>query len=199
MVKIGLQEAGGSGAARAANWGSGSEPAYGGAGGAATSYSGGTGGGAAYNSWNTGDFVTYGGVGSSIGGAGGASAYRITGYETFIGGLSSGTGNPAGSSDYVHGLNGTGGLLMIYGNNIVNSDSGIIEANGVSSNVLAKFPGGASGGGSINIFYNDQFNDNGSITANGGEALGAIRKGGAGGNGTVTIGSIKTGIFVNNN
>jgi hypothetical protein len=62
-------------------------------------------------------------------------------------------------------------------------------------------PGGSSGGGSINIFYGNNCENNGEITAVGGEAVqtnikSAKRKGGKGGDGTVTIGRILEGTFV---
>lgn len=62
--------------------------------------------------------------------------------------------------------------------------------------------GGASGGGSVNIFYREIIT-RGNITARGGtggtvnpELSTAI--GGAGGSGSITVGSIATGTFVKN-
>lgn len=53
------------------------------------------------------------------------------------------------------------------------------------------------GGGSINIFYNRGYQNNGSIVANGGAALYGEggQAGGAGGRGSVSIGTILTGIY----
>ena len=96
---------------------------------------------------------------------------------------------------------GSGGLLIMYANNIVNNSK--ITSNG--SNGVNKTevdsPGGSSGGGSINIFYENNCENDGEITAVGGEAVqtnikSAKRKGGKGGNGTVTIGRILEGTFV---
>ena len=58
--------------------------------------------------------------------------------------------------------------------------------------------GGSSGGGSINLFYNENYNNNGTISAYGGIATkGYLMTGGAGGAGTITVGSIKTGAYEN--
>ena len=96
---------------------------------------------------------------------------------------------------------GSGGLLIIYANNIVNNSK--IASNGsIGVNKTAvDSPGGSSGGGSINIFYGNNCENNGEITAVGGEAVqtnikSAKRKGGKGGDGTVTIGRIPEGTFV---
>lgn len=93
-----------------------------------------------------------------------------------------------------NGQNGTGGLLIIYGNEIKNS--GNIISNGTGTTIHPKYAtGGSSGAGSINIFYNDSYNNLGTIEAIGGQA----GNGGAGGDGSVTIGNIKTGTFVKEN
>ena len=90
---------------------------------------------------------------------------------------------------------GTGGLLIIYGNKINNNN--VIESNGVSA-IYATDTGGSSGGGSINLFYNENYNNNGTISAYGGTATkGYLRTGGAGGTGTITVGSIKIGDYEN--
>lgn len=54
--------------------------------------------------------------------------------------------------------------------------------------------GEVPGAGSINIFYRGSYQNTGSITATG------VRRnaGGAGGNGSITVGSIATGSFVSN-
>lgn len=89
------------------------------------------------------------------------------------------------------GQNGTGGLLIIYGNEIQNS--GNIISNGTGTTIHPKYAtGGSSGGGSVNIFYNNSCNNSGTIEAKGGKS----GNGGAGGDGTVTIGKILNGTFV---
>lgn len=103
-------------------------------------------------------------------------------------------------------LNGTGGLLIIYAKSI--SNNGTIEAKGVDSNKPEVYsssqgiwtnsltvPGGASGGGSINVFYKEQSN----ITVEACSTKGGEGKGyysGSGGDGSITIGNISTGTFV---
>ena len=96
---------------------------------AGTSYSGGTGGGGI--GWREGSA----GNGSPNGGAGGVAGTNG----------SAGAGNPSG---------GTGGLLIIYADEYKND--GKISANGADSEKYGT-RGGSSGGGSINIFVNQQF------------------------------------------
>ncbi|MDD3241384.1 MAG: type II secretion system protein [Bacilli bacterium] len=162
-----------------------------GSGGAGSSYSGGTGGGSSdsrkYNAGN----------GAPNGGAGGFA-------EAAAG--SGGAGNPGGSAGdswktCVAGANGTGGLLMIYSNSLINN--GTLQSNGIQNVVTNKYrpdtSGGSSGGGSINIFYKNSFSNTGTISSAGGLATtGAAYNGGAGGTGSVTIGSIETGTFIIN-
>lgn len=116
---------------------------------------------------------------------------------------SGGAGNPgggfykSGGALGVQGSNGTGGLMIIYGNRIGNY--GLIASDGTLAAVATigsawGASGGSSGAGSVNIFYNNVCENNGNITANGGE--GADLAGGAGGNGSITIGNISTGTFV---
>ena len=50
--------------------------------------------------------------------------------------------------------------------------------------------GGSSGGGSINIFYRDQYMQNGNLDANGGTV------GGNGGTGSISVGQIVDGSYV---
>lgn len=54
------------------------------------------------------------------------------------------------------------------------------------------------GGGSVNIFYNNQYENTGTITANGGSAIAGEggNAGGAGGRGSVSVGNISTGTYV---
>ena len=68
-----------------------------------------------------------------------------------------------------------------------------------SSGGAGRDTGGSSGGGSINIFYKESYNSKTSVEANGGVSRRDVStgaEGGAGGNGTVTIGNI--GTFVKN-
>ena len=72
---------------------------------------------------------------------------------------------------------------------------GRIVSNG-SKGGAARAGGGSSGAGSINIFARTII-DYGKKEANGGEATGLMQAlGGAGGNGSITIGNIATGTFV---
>lgn len=95
------------------------------------------------------------------------------------------------------GENGTGGLLVIYANQIDNN--GNITANGCAGGEVTtnsnSASGGASGGGSINIFYNNTITGIEKITATGGISNSGGSKGGAGGTGSITVGSIATGNF----
>lgn len=115
-----------------------------------------------------------------------------------------GAGNPGGNSEQIRGNysfmpeNGTGGLLIIYSNNIINN--GKIYSYGSKGGYFlppgyAIGGGGSSGGGSINIFYNNKF-EQGTISSKNvlNDETGI---GGAGGDGTVTIGNIATGTFEN--
>lgn len=154
-----------------------------GIGGTGTSYSGGTGGGAAaaYNGYTGED-------GNNSGGTGGKGS-AASGYSA-----GGGAGNPGGIGiNASNGVNGTGGLLIIYGNIIENT--GIISSNGEVGG-YGNASGGSSGGGSINIFYMNRITK-GIIEASGGKrTTGASRSGGAGGTGTITIGNIATGAFI---
>lgn len=176
---------GGSGAAR--HWIDAS--AWSGAGAKGTSYSGGAGGGANDVRWRN---VRSSGAGAENGGAGG---YAVASYSSGHG-ATGGAGNPGGvvylynSASGKKGADGTGGLLIVYANNIKNSNE--ISANGVATTINGYSTGGSSGGGSLNIFVKNLLENEGEITAKGGTA----GNGGAGGEGTVTIGSIATGIFV---
>lgn len=96
------------------------------------------------------------------------------------------------------GQNGTGGLLNIFSNILTNK--GTIKTEGLSggvANVNGGCGGGSSGGGSLNIFYKNSYSNKGKISANGGmPAYGKFQLGGAGGDGSVTVGNISTGTFV---
>ena len=167
------------------------------AGGTGTSYSGGSGSGAA-NSDGSGGGNAVSGAGSSIGGAGGNGAV-ISSNGSGYGQVSlGGAGNPSGSyqsyrispTNYVQ-RRGTGGLLILYAHELCNNGS--ITANGIMASTASPSnsygrvdPGGSSGGGSVNIFAN-VIQNNKTITATGGASANCATKGGAGGNGTVTI------------
>lgn len=85
-------------------------------------------------------------------------------------------------------------MLIIYSNIIDNY--GEIISNGTTTRGNGYSSGGSTGGGSVNIFYKDNYQNNGSILAKKGD--GAYGGGGSGGDGTVTIGNISTGIFIKN-
>mgnify|MGYP004478686679 FL=1 len=96
---------------------------------------------------------------------------------------------------------GTGGLLIVYGKTITNSGRFISTgSNGCSDR---GYPGaGGSGGGNINIFYQDSFTS-GTLDVSGGAASygsslgnGGNCYGGAGGNGSISSGCIATGTYV---
>lgn len=96
---------------------------------------------------------------------------------------------------------GTGGLLIVYGKTITNSGRFISTgSNGYSNS--GYIPGaGGSGGGSINIFYQDSYTS-GTLDASGGapsngQSVGNGNcYGGAGGNGSISSGCIATGTYV---
>ena len=155
-----------------------------GAGGTGTSYSGGTGGG--------GSGYEPGLNGSPNGGIGG----RGVGNRRWTAG--GGAGNPGGSGasggGYAYsGERGTGGLLIISANSIENT--GEITSIGSNGGNASDCGGGASGGGSINLFYKSNITK-GTINVNGGYGVAAWMKGGNGGAGCITIGNISTGTFV---
>ena len=188
---------GGSGAANASD----ADPiAVSGAGGNGTSYSGGAGGGGCnincYSKIKAED-------GSSIGGKGGDGIgyrYSSSWASRLAGG---GAGNPGGnggqndSGNAIDGAgeNGTGGLLIIYSDNINNT--GKIESNGSKGTLYTMISGGSSGGGSINIFYKNNITCTGLIEAKGGKIKGSADEliGGNGGNGTISIGNINSGTY----
>ncbi len=108
----------------------------------------------------------------------------------------SGAGNPAGyasSGSSYSAINGTGGLLIIFGNSIVNNSTiSSIGSNGGNDSE----GGGGSGGGSINFFYKDDF-IKGTISCIGGTGgCDSYRSAGAGGNGSISSGCIATGTYV---
>lgn len=100
--------------------------------------------------------------GSSNGGMGGSGH----GVGSSAGG---GSGNPGGLGFNVgtRGQNGTGGLLVLYTKDLINN--GQITSCG-SNGGTAQITGGSSGGGSINIFYKQNIELNGTISVNGGKS-----------------------------
>ena len=177
-----------------------------GAGAAGTSYSGGTGGGGSmYYRYVGGGNSTktvnmQGGTGSINGASGGSGTYNDSMYYAGIGVTTGGAGNPGGQAGRTTASNGTGGLLIIYGNKIHNE--GNIYADGSKAgSVVSNYTkynragGGGSGGGSINIFYKTTCTK-GTIIANGGIGGVASYNGGTGGSGSISIGNISTGTYV---
>ena len=169
---------GGSGAARGKKSYLGDSNSRGGAGTAGTSFSGGTGGGSGYSSVHASSSIASDAVEFGKDGGNGAG----TG--------ASGAGNPGGIGGSAKGENGTGGLLIIYTSNYTNN--GVTLSKGSLGGIYSN-GAGSSGGGSINIFYNNIFSSLGIVNADGGSIQ---SNGGAGGNGTVTIGNIKSGTFI---
>lgn len=164
-----------------------------GAGSAGTSYSGGSGGGGINAHMNNG--TQYNGNSAAVnGGAGGNGISMQWDGSTYVytGG---GAGNPGGNGTQAYstgtantysptrnGGTGTGGLLIIFSNLLINSGS--IEANGSNGGSASNGGGGgSSGGGSVNIFYKTKYSSTGTVSANGGVL---INSGGAGGAGSIT-------------
>ena len=187
----------GGGASGGAQNGDEAKSTYSGTGASGTSYSGGSGGGGC--SHNSRGGIKYGGNAGKNGGTGGlGNGYRAsTSWVNRKAG--GGAGNPGGYSG-LNGLgnaqeeksdDGTGGLLVIYTKNIYNN--GTIESNGSKAVDYGHVQGGSSGGGSINIFYQEANESTGSINANGGEAIGNY--GACGGNGSISIGKIQEGTY----
>ena len=178
----------------------------GGNGSAGTSYSGGTGGGGTYHCAGRGSYQ--GENGALNGGAGGRGAVRTDRGSNSVY-ASGGAGNNAGAGSFRNSggnsyggtttcaENGTGGLLVLYSNSFDNN--GTISTNGSNINGYRIFGttryagGGASGGGSANIFTNSIINK-GNITANGGissvntSGITYAVNGSNGGNGSVSLG-----------
>ena len=66
-------------------------------------------------------------------------------------------------------------------------------ANG-SNGGTGSYSGGASGGGSINIFYKNEYTNTGNYEVNGGTTTSG-KRGGNGGTGSISIGSIEAGTY----
>ena len=170
------------------------EYGYGGKGGKGTSYSGGTGGAGIRGAGNSWDAWPSGYSGSNEGGMGGQ--YR-QGQQDY-----GGTGNPGGTEygnnnapDYRQGNNGTGGLLIVYAQTL--SGTGNFSAHGTNAKGADYYgKAGASGGGSINIFYNTTTLTGVNCNSNGGTAVKGSYPGGDGKNGTISVGTVATGNYV---
>ena len=152
-----------------------------------TSYSGGAGGGGVLGGNNSAAHD-----GKPNGGAGGNAYIYSPFYTCSCGG---GAGNPGGAPYNYNttggkGADGTGGLLVIFANKLVNN--GIISSNGSARGWAYRCSGGGSGGGSVNIFTKFLLKK-GTVEAKGGTRGEATRGGGEkvyggnGGNGTVTF------------
>ena len=151
-------------------------PAYGGTGSTGTSYCGGSGGGFG-KSWHS-VGGKRGGNALGNGGAGGGS---------WDGGsyVSVSAGNPS---------NGCGGLLIVNCNSY--EGSGKVTSQGsIGHTIQSKCHAGSSGGGSINLFYNNSCTLNSELCNVTSVHPRGSTSGGAGGNGTVTIGKITNGQF----
>ena len=154
-----------------------------GAGGAGTSYSGGAGGGSQCG----GAKGQTAGSGSSIGGAGGQGYCRVGNtYDTWKN-AGGGAGNIGGAgweaskdvmnghsvTDSRKGQNGTGGLLIIYANEISNYGSLKSEGSNGGKGIVGDHctSGGSSGGGSINVFYGNKIVGSTNYSISGGIAV----------------------------
>lgn len=139
-----------------------------GSGSSGTCFTGGTGGGGSISAGTAGNGVANGGAGG-VGNPVPSSA--VTG----------GTGNPGGNDGTAQaGGVGTGGTLIVIVEGQLTGTGGIV-ANGVDSNRIGGgAPGGASGGGSVNVLFGTNPSGPTTLTANGGGGL----SGGNGGNGT---------------
>jgi hypothetical protein len=102
---------------------------------------------------------------------------RIFGWGYSAGGAGNpGQANYDNGSSSIHGQDGTGGLLIIIAKSIINNGS--IVSNG-SNGGLGPYPGGGSGGGSIQLFYRDKFKQGNISVAGGGPGI-FCNKGGNG-------------------
>lgn len=109
-------------------------------------------------------------------------------------GAGNGAGNPVGTGGDTGNKSGTGGLMVIYSNEFENNGS--LESCGVIAGIAYSFGGfgGASGGGSINVFSKSII-EIGTTKVNGGKTYEEY-EGSWGGTGTVNIGNISSGSYV---
>ena len=155
-----------------------------GSGSAGTSYSSGSGGGGSSSSYMSSSTTTiYGNNAEINGGAGGNSSI-----------YGCGAGNPTLTNNSNISYSRTAGLLIVYGNSILNN--GTFNSNGSIGFLPSSSPlyCGCSGGGSINIFYTDTCTI-GTVSAVGGDISNSTLDG-AGGNGSISSGCIATGTYV---
>ena len=177
-----------------------------GAGGTATSYSGGAGSGGVFTA-NGANRTTITGYGAGANGGAGGAGYAYQSDNTQRNAAGGGAGNTGGmgqttrnrsqaNNSAYSGTNGTGGLLILYADTLYNE--GTISSNGSNGgNAVTtennrgawSTAGGSSGGGSINIFAR-KVQSRGTQTATGGVMSGQNIRGGAGGNGSITINEV---------
>lgn len=173
-----------------------------------TSYSGGTGGGGSCSkttSSSSDDSAGNGEQSGKAGGRGNSSSKTATASNYAAGG---GAGNPGGYNEFGkhtqnnRAPNGTGGLLVIYTDKL--DSTGEITSNGSDGGYVTSSgsyaSGGASGGGSINIFYQSlvhlgKCNAKGGLGKEG-AAKNNVGYSGNGGNGGVMVGDISSGTFI---
>lgn len=161
----------------------------GGQGGTGTSYSGGAGAGGGNHGWST--------ISATNGNSyKGGSCYGVNSSNRCQTGVGVTTGTVSGSGVVQTNL-GSGGLLIVFAPNVVIGETGVIESQGVSPAAISGHQqsftyGGASGGGSINIFASAYKNE-GTISTFGGTGLqgsgsisGRRSKSGDGGAGSFT-------------
>lgn len=170
-------------------------------GGRGTSYSGGSGSGGTDSNGNV---AAYSSAGSDIGGPGGNGCGSRNNVSWMARNGGGGAGNPGGFGGLTvegsskntgndvasKGADGTGGLLIIYCDTL--SNYGLVSSKGTDNSVASGGSGGASGGGSINVFYKELKNK-GEFNVTGGKST---NYGGAGGDGTFTVGRIENGTFI---
>lgn len=145
------RQTGGGGSGGVCSYSSGSSSS--GRGGNGTSYSGGSGGGGtAGRAYNLGGYN-----GSDIGGPGGNGNVAVSGgKDPYLAG--GGAGNNGGTSVQVRGSysfpseNGTGGLLIIFANKIINN--GTITSKGSNGGYILPYGNGVAGGGSSRRRFN---------------------------------------------
>ncbi len=82
--------------------------------------------------------------------------------------------------------------MNIYANGIKNNS--VISSNGISA-ASAHIMGGSSGGGSINIFYRNNYSNEGNINVDGGNVNYSNNRGGPGGIGSISIGQLLNGTY----
>lgn len=175
------RQTGGGGSGSACRWAT--ATSYSGAGAAGTSYSGGAGGGGC-SARNSGSWAAV--AGAINGGAGGAGLTKRDNSTTYKAGGGAGNNGGLGSLNNsatatLKGADGTGGLLIIYTDTLVNNAT--ISSNGSKGGGDGTHAeGGSSGAGSINIFVKNNTTQ-GTLKAESSANL----QGGAGGNGSITV------------